>query len=63
MVPYDVATVENWVVVSILLPIVIALYLLLVLLCYYIFCKQRASAENQEQHFASVMVSLKTLYQ
>ncbi|XP_059085919.1 uncharacterized protein LOC131882700 [Tigriopus californicus] len=46
---YEIADVQHWVVVGILMPIVIGLYLLLVLICYYLFCKKENNWEQELQ--------------
>ena len=43
---FEVSARQHWVVVGCLMPIVIALYLLLILVCYYLFCKK--DAYNQQ---------------
>merc|ERR1711976_731260 len=42
---------EHWVVAGILMPIVIALYLLLILVCYFMFCKKEPYNNNHNNGF------------
>ena len=44
---YEISSTQHWVMVGVLMPIVIALYLLLILVCYFLFCKRDPSIWNE----------------
>ena len=47
--PYEVSpSAQHWVVVGCLMPISIALYLLLITVCYYLFCKRPPGANGDQ---------------
>lgn len=46
---YEISQSQHWVMVGVLMPIVIALYLLLILVCYYLFCKHDTSQWNDTE--------------
>ena len=49
-IPYEISNIQHWVVVGILMPIVIGLYLLLILVCYYLFCKKDQTWDQEVQN-------------
>ena len=49
-IPYEISNIQHWVVVGILMPIVIGLYLLLILVCYYLFCKKEQGWDQEVQN-------------
>ena len=56
---------EHWMVVGILAPCIVALYLILIMVGYHIFCKRQETESNHDNVFPNgqIEVSIAQLYQ